>query len=436
MADTLELTAALNRLGFVRATPRNRTIGGFGDSRIFLSWSGSGANDYLKTWGLMGWVQKFSNGACSAPVAYNGGVAGDTTAQMLVRQAAYIATLKAAGVNLVVVWGSTNDRPAGIDLGTSQRNLREIVRNFQIAGIDVILISETPRGNGSSSYELTAAQKADHYAMHVWIETVMSQMCAVANVWDYWVDPSSGTNYYPLASVVRDWIHPSKIGAMVAGRVVGKIVAAWCRGLPDLAESNVVFNATSNPKGSLTPNPLVAGTGGSIYASCAPVAGSVLADGWIAELTSGSISGLTTTWSKETLNGVSYQKLRIKGIATSSPAEVSAYLDVPLASLANNDKLKASGLVISQGVGLSAIGLNLMLVPGYTQKLDGDESDSSLPYPSENLGPLPFETPLLVFLTATGLTLVRLRLTVTVSPSRDVDCTVWFGKTGALKVTY
>lgn len=436
MADTIDLVAALSRLGFARPAPPNRYIAGFGDSRIYLSWSGSSGNDFLKSWGVMAWIQRYSDGAVACPVAYNGGVAGDTTVQMLARQAAFITTLKAASIGLVVVWGSTNDRSAGIDIADSRRNIAAIVRNFQQAGIHVILVSETPRGNGSSSYELTTAQKADHYAMHVWMETVMSQMCAVANVWDYWVDTSSGTNYYALASMTRDFIHASKQGGQSAGKVIGPLAKAYCRGLPDMPESNVVYNASSNPTGSLTANPRVSGTAGTINSNVAPTSGSVLADSWGAELSSGSISGLATTFSKETLSGLEYQKLVVKGISGTSQPEISLYVDVPLASLANGDKLKAAGMIISEGVGISAVGLGLLLVPSYTQKLDGDESDSSLAYPTANTGPLPFETPVLNYLTASGHTLIRVRITLTLTPSRDVNCSLWFRKVGAVKVTY
>lgn len=438
MADTIDLSAALLRMGYTRPAPSNRYIAGFGDSRIFLSWSGSNGNDFLKTWGVMTWIQRYSGGSAACPVAYNGGVAGETTSDMLKRQAAFITLLKANSVNLVVVWGSTNDRTQGMDIRDSQRNLMDIVRNFQQNGIAVIVVSETPRGNGSSSYELTAAGKADHYAMHVWIETVLSQMCAVANVWDRWINVGSGSLYYALTSVVRDGIHASKIGAQLAGMVLGPIVKAYCRGLPDVPESNVVYNATTNPRGSLTTNPQVAGTSGNINANCAPTAGSQLADGWGAELSGGSIGGLATTFSKTTLaDTFTYQKVSVKGITTANQCELSFYVDVPLASLANGDKVKAAGLIASEGVGIGAVGLGLLFVTSsYLQKLDGDESDPTLPYPSDNTGVLPFESPILNYTTAQNITLVRMRITLTLPPSRDVNCSIWFRKIGAVKVAY
>lgn len=419
----------------VQRTPSNRIVGGFGDSRIFLSNSGGGFNDFLKGFGIAHWVQSYSGGACIMPSALNGGVAGDTTSQMLIRQPAYITTAKAAGCNLVVVMGSTNDRTGNaLELAQSKQNLREIVRSFQINGIDVILVSETPRGNGSSSYELsTQAQRDDHYAMHVWIETEMSKICTVVNLWDQMVDPASGKLYYPRAETVRDGIHWSKIGAQLAGKGIGPAAARFTRGMPDLLLSNAAFSA-SNIRGTLTPNPLTIGTGGAISGNNNPAAGSQLAANWGAE--SSNMTGLTTTWSKEVVDGVEWQKVRITGTSGSTPPEITAFADVTLASLANGDKIKATGLVQSEGAGLGAVGLAMLMIPKYAQKLDVDDSDPSLPWPSERLGPLPYETPALVYQSADGHTLIRARVIINVRPSMAVDATVWFTKTGVFKVAY
>lgn len=435
MPNTIELSTELTRLGAARRIPSYRLIGGFGDSRIFLSWSGSGNNDFLKNYGIMFWTQAYSEGCCAAPVAYNGGVAGETTADMLARQPAYIASARAAGVNLVVVFASTNDRTGDkLDLGTSKRNLVEIVRNFQLVGIDVIVISETPCGNGASQYELTTSQAADHYAMHLWIERELSRMCAVVNAWDVWVDPASGTKYWPLAIMVRDGIHPSKIGAQVIGRLLARVVRSYCRGLPERLESNVLFNAITNIKGSLSPNPLVLGTGGSIASNCNATAGSVLADNWGAECN--NMTGLTTTWSKEVIDSTTWQKVLIAGNAGASAPEITAFVDIPLSSLVNGDKVKATGLTISQGTGLAGVGLALLMVPSYTQKLDGEDSDNSLPWPSERLPPLSRESPVLAFQTSANHSLIRVRLIINAQANKAVNATVWFTKAGAIKVTY
>lgn len=414
---------------------RSRLVGFFGDSRAFLSFSGSNGHDYLKGYGIAFWAQKWANGCVTFPSSLNGGKAGETTQDMLGRQAAYIATLKAAGATMVLVIAGTNDRTGNkLTLGQSKTNIQRIVSNFQEAGIAVVLVSETPRGTGSSSYELTAAQASDLYQLHLWIERVMSRVCLVANVWDSWIDAASGALFRPLAQMVMDGIHPSKIGGMWAGKAVAAKLMLLSRRLPTLAHSSDVWSS-SNPQGNLTANALVTGTSGAIAASCNPTAGSVLATGWNAEAS--NMAGVTTTWSKEMSAGEEWQRIDLAGIATAAAApELITYVDLNLAALADGDKIRATGLLGSRGTGLAAVGLALMVVPGYSLKLDGEDSDNTQPWPSQRLGPFPYESTALAFSASAGLTLVRVRVQINLQAKAAVNARVWFSKTGALKVTY
>lgn len=414
---------------------RSRLVGFFGDSRAFLSFSGSNGHDYLKGYGIACWAQKWANGCVTFPASLNGGKAGETTQEMLTRQAAYIATLKAAGSTMVVLIAGTNDRTGNkLALRQSKTNIERLVSNFQEAGIAVVLVSETPRGTGSSSYELTAAQAADHYQLHLWIERVMSRVCLVANVWDSWIDTASGQLFRPLAAMVMDGIHPSKIGAMWAGKAVAIRLMQLSRRLPTLAHASDVWSS-SNPQGNLTVNAQVTGIGGVIAASCNPTVGSVLATGWNTEAS--NMAGVTTTWSKELSAGEEWQRVDLVGTATAAAApELIVYVDLNLAALADGDKIRATGLLGSKGNGLAAVGLALMVVPGYSLKLDGEDSDNTQPWPSRRLGPFPYESPALTFSAAAGLTLVRVRVQINLQARAAVNASVWFSKTGALKVNY
>jgi len=423
----------------------NRNVGLFGDSRAFLSHSGGGTmgdgtnHNYNKSYGLAATGQAYSLGAVCIPWALNGGVAGNTTEDMLDRQAAYITTLQAAKCTLVVVVAGTNDRTGSsapnLDLGTTKKNIREIVRNFKLAGIEVVLLNDTPRGTGSSAYELTAANAADHYAYSRWVLKEMSKMCVVVNTYDAWLDPSSGSLYRPYAWMVRDGIHPSKIGADAIGRVLGPVLARLMRQLGDLFESNVLYNATSNPKGSLTANPLMTETGGTLAASCNASTGSVLAKGWAAE--GSNMTGITTTWTKEVdEKGMEWQRVDIKGTAGSTQPTFNLYVNITLTQLADQDKIKATGLFKSRGKGLSNVSLAMLMTPSWTLKIDSDDPDSTLPWPTELIGPCSREIPQLVFTTAAGHTLLRPRFEVTMQPSAAVDATVWFSRCGAMKVAY
>lgn len=440
-SNTVDLKTELDRLKVARinkvapASASVRKVGLFGDSRAFLSHSGGGdgsgtQNNLLKGFGLAHWIQAYSEGMACLPWELQGGVAGDTTKQMLDRQPAFIEKMKAAGSDLVVVIGGTNDRTGNnLELGQSKVYMQTIVQNFQAAGIKVIVISDTPRGNGSSLYELTDAQAADHYAYHLWCENELSKVCAVVNAWDSWIDPNTGTKYQPLAKVIRDGIHPSKIGAMLIGKAVGPVVAAHVRQLAHVLESNVARSA-EYPKGTLTKNPLVQGTAGSIASSANPVSGSKLADGWGAE--GENMAGLTTTWSKEVdAGGVEWQVVKIAGTATSDqqPA-INAYVDVNLSDLVDQDVIKTTGLVQSEGTGLSNISAGILITPSWTQKLDCDDSDSTLPWPSEASGVVNYETPELVYDASAGFTLVRSRIEARFPIGATVSATVKFAKFG------
>jgi lysophospholipase L1-like esterase len=442
LSSALDDLAVVRSANFARAQACSRDVGIFGDSRAFLSHSGgqdgSGTNNnIMKGYGLAHWLQVYSQGAVRFPWSLNGGVAGDSTAQCLARQPAYITRLKTAGCNLVVMVCGTNDRTGGnFDLGATKQNVREMVRNFQVAGISVILSNDTPRGNGSSSYELTQQQwKDDHYAFSRWVLSDMSKMCAVLNTYDAWLDPNSGKNYYPLAGVTNDFIHPSKLGAQLWGKVGGPLLQLYSRSLAHILESNAGYDATNNPNGALTLNPLMTGTGGYLDSNVNAMSGSVLAANWSAE--GENMSGLTTQWSTETdANGVIWQKATVVGTSGSSQPKISLFCNLDLNKLSNNDKVKATGLMRSKGAGLSAVSASLLMTPSWTLKQDADDSDSALAWPTDDSGVMFYETPHLVFLTASNHSLLRARYEVMLQPSKAVNATLWFTKCGAFKFTY
>ncbi|MFV1943477.1 SGNH/GDSL hydrolase family protein [Pseudomonas luteola] len=421
--------------------PYSRNASIFGDSRAFLCHSGSNSgsgtgNNFVKGYGIAHHIAAHSQGAVHFPWALQGGVAGDTTEQALDRLPAHLEKLKAAGCNLMFIIIGTNDRTGGqIDLGTTKRNVMEIVQDTEAAGITPVLLNDFPRGTGSSGYELTDALAAEHYAYSRWVLNEMSKTCHVINTYDSWLDPASGTKYRPYANAVRDGIHPSKIGGQLAGRVAGPVAAQIASNVGDILQSNTLFNADSNPMGSLTPNPLCLLTGGSLDASVNPAAGSQISQGWAAE--GSNMTGLVTTWSKEVdANGMEWQKVRITGTAGATAPNFNAYVNVTLSNLSDNDKLKASGLIRYKGKGLSNVGLGMLITPTWTVKMDSDDPDTSLPWPSDSFGVISRETPELIYLSSDSLTLIRPRVDITLQPNVAVDATIWFTKTGAFKIDY
>lgn len=69
----------------------------------------------------------------------------------------------------------------------------------------------------------------------------------------------------------------------VARKLVADVAVPFVGGLPDLLESNTLYNAGSNPIGSLTADPMLTSTTGKLNANYKPVTGSKLATGGEAE---------------------------------------------------------------------------------------------------------------------------------------------------------
>lgn len=403
----------------------------FGDSRAFLGHYVSGNNELYKGNGLAGAIQALSGGAITIPYALMGGVAGDTTAQCYARQAAYITKLQAAGAKGVFMICGTNDRTGNkLRVDETQTYIFKMVEAFRKAGIPVVLMNDTPRGTGSSSYELTLDQAADHYRVRQWIDGYMSQFCAVANTWDTWIDRTTGARYWPLAAMVQDGIHPSKVGAFTAAVPAVAQALLLSRALPRILQGNMLYNATNSPWGSLTANPIMSGVNGTIAASANPVAGSVLAAGWNAE--GEAMTGLTTRWSKEIIKGIEWQKVVVQGVAATN-ANFNLYVDINQSQLADNDNVYASGLFKCQGEGLSMVGLQILAVNNaWTLKIAGDDNDATQPFPTK-LGECGRVTPVLAYTTAAAYTLVRPRFLVNLTPGAKVNATLWFRNMGAFK---
>ncbi|WP_213875327.1 SGNH/GDSL hydrolase family protein [Pseudomonas sp. dw_358] len=412
----------------------SRYVGFFGDSRAFLSYTPpSATQSQLRNVGLAHWLQAYGLNAFTLLVELAAGIAGDTTTGMLKRQPAFIQLLKTRGCTRAVFIGSTNDRTAGIDLGTSKKNVREIVRNFFEAGISVIAISETPRGNGSSDYELrTQELKNDHYQMHLWFKNTLSQVCTVIDVWDLMVNTASGTQYYVKDGMTVDGIHMSKVGAQQVGIAGGARIAAETRHLGDFLESNVGFDANSNPLGTLTGNPLLEGTDGNI--AFTPASGSQLATGWKAA--AHRTDDLTVSLSKETdSEGKIWQKVHVRGQSSGSNGpQIQITTPVPMGNIQNGDRIKATARVKSQGGGLSNVALAILMVPAWALKGDAEDSHKDFPWPSDATGVLSRETP--VYQHDGTQTSLDVRFDIDFMPNAAIDATVWFSQCGAFKFTY
>lgn len=188
-------------------------------------------------------------------------------------------------------------------------------------------------------------------------------MLAVHDWWSVWLDPPSGSNYYPYAGYTADYLHAAAIGAMAGAPVSAASLLARITNLTSiLPTDNTLYNASTAPKGSLTANPMMTGTRGIKDRTASMVSGTV-PTGWT--VTAENMNGYSGTIGLETVNGVSYVKRALsgKGTATGGNPLLTLKQDLFPTQMSNGDKLKVVSSVITQGDNIANAGAGLVLVP-------------------------------------------------------------------------
>lgn len=298
-----------------------------GDSRAFQCTKGNV--------GFADWAVIETGGLAAFPLALNKGIDGNTTAQMLARlQNDVIAN--SAAFDVLVHFGTGNDRLQGMSLAQTIRNLEYLYSALIRRGKIVIAIAETPV-NGAG-IGITEQQVADHFAVHAWYMNVAPSLgVIVVNPWDEMVDPASGDRYWPKEGMTGDGLHPAPVGA----RIIGQHVAAALRRLftmpAPLPTANVAYHATLAPGGSLIANSLLDGTGGTLGAGSN--ASGTLANG--CTLLGSNLNGLAVAASKETATVGAKQVLRITGTPTGTQPTLTLEQSVDVSKVAAGQKLRA-----------------------------------------------------------------------------------------------
>lgn len=403
----------------------------FGHSWAFLCHSGTAPNSFLKLWGVAQAIQAKLGGDVVFPQSLNYGVAGNTTAEMLARTDAAIADMQAKGCQMVVIPGlATNDRTAStITLKDSVSNAVTIIHKFKAAGIQVVLLSDAPRGGASA---LTGQALADHKAFYDWQVQSLSKSCAFVDIWEILVDASSEI-YAPLAGVFYDGIHLSQIGAELVGSAAAPVVR---RLIPTGGKYGALFDALVDADACVVPNAKLTGVSGAIAGNAYPVAGSVIADGWNA-MGQNTVATMSTTWYKEVVDGDEWQCVRIQGTTSASAfSNIQLYRDVDLATLQVGDKVISRATVSSQGAGIVGLSLEQYVPanPAYYALVDGDFHDGTQAYPDKPLT-VARVSPVYTH-NVNGSTTVVLRelVKVTFAKGATVDVVVKIKEVGVFKV--
>lgn len=176
----------------------------------------------------------------------NGGISGNTTADVLARCAAMLARRP----SVVLVSVGTNDVGASVAASTAMANLQAICGYFTARGVKVILSNIRPRGSSSipdGDARLTIL--SDLNAL------ISAYAAATPNVtlWDAYAAYDDGAGR-PVSGLLSDGIHPSRRGAQIAGRSLATVIASV------MADQAIAQIPTP---GALMSNDIMAGTGGT-----------------------------------------------------------------------------------------------------------------------------------------------------------------------------
>ena len=295
----------------------NRKVIIFGDSRTdqctVPSITTSSSIEYSKmAQGWIGWLQFLSGQRFDFDLADNYGKSGDTSAQLLARVPAAIATTTA---KVAIVLIGTNDANSSVPYATTKANFDAIIALLQAAGMTVIVIAELPRGDSTNTSARLTATNLKHFMQYTeYLRRLRTTPGVfVADPWQYWADPLSATGDAISATYTKDGLHENPLGAYYIALSVLPIINSIFPAVDILPTSNSdLFDATDNPWGCLNSNPMMDGTGGSFNAT----GGSgLVATGW----SENAGPTWTRTYSKSTLaNGKPAQQIVIGGTGTTS----------------------------------------------------------------------------------------------------------------------
>lgn len=311
--------------------------------------------------GYSAWVRRLCADRIYSPVSFNFGVSGWITAEILGNQ---IPLALAQSPDIAVVMAGRNDAQTGIvagpdtKRGSTQYNLRKIYDALQDAGVIVIavkILSQTFSEWPASANELLALNTNN------WIDTQKSfrRGFYVVDCGQAYDDQTSTTHWVPKTGYINasDNTHPASWGAYAIGNQIATLIntlyPSW-----RLRQQNVddVYDAVNNPYGSLLPNQMFTGSGGSTSGGTT----GTVATGWTLfgqNLISAAAAGSKST----TSDGRITQVVTISGTANGS----NGFVSLQAAATATNCKI---GETIEGSVDVSyGATTNIMAVEAFIQ---------------------------------------------------------------------
>jgi hypothetical protein len=302
----------------------------WGDSRTAQNWNSSGSAILAR--GYAFWAEALS-GRVRAHQKYNFGVSGDSIQQLLDRinnDTANAAGIKPSQVppSHAVLHIGTNSINSGVSVTNCMAQLNQIINWLMGKGHTVYVVSEWPRGlTATGNAMLTADNQKIMYGYAREIRKLTrTKKIKVIDAWPAMADPTLSTAQPRLGYLNGDGLHPSIGAGFITGKLIAKALEennahkiAFPPGSQDL------YDAVSNKEGSLSPNPMLRGTGGVLGTGAAT---GVAPDGWT--ITPGG--GLSAVGSQVTVtmpDGTKREAFRIVISGTASSANANVYVRIP-----------------------------------------------------------------------------------------------------------
>lgn len=430
---------------------RPSVIGGVeGDSRGQRNSSASALTTRIHSYGWAHHARAFMRQCIDLPVTTNCAIGGSTTADILARIDASIATWLANGVTFAVLFMSRNDRPAGMTAAQSIANMLEIETRIKKVGLIVIWMTDIPPTDAAASGApvFTTDQVAEHHACINWQRSRRFQRNVyVCDLTQYgWLTTS--TLGYAIVGWLSDHTHPSQEAGTRYGQALAGLLEAIFPvfSLRPYVNLSAAYNATKNPGGIINANPLTNGAGGTITASTGTCTGQVADSHTVQHL---NCTGVTTLCSKEDIvnaEGITetWQKLVITGTPTESAPSVEFQNNVGVANLAGGDVIEAycEYDAPAGNTGYSSIFFGLRLAHTSSSVIvvceDGGIASGETAFVGDSLAHPSYllKTPAMTIPTGVALNTLRTRATVVLRQNVAANVTVRFRSVDCHKIVY
>jgi lysophospholipase L1-like esterase len=358
-------------------------IGTLGDSRTADEFNMSASFGY-KNVGYMTWLRQITRQRFVHTQADIFATSGFNTQQIIDTWLTPAAQSSCAGM---IVLAGTNDRVQGLTLAQTTTNLDKILTTLTNAGKWVILVAETPRGNAAfnPTQRLTGTPLQNHMAVRRWCQ----QQASRPNVYvvDPWplmladvtsTDATAGADI--AANMTRDGLHYGGQGAYTLASLMQPIVEQKLPRAEILPVSNFDLYSVDNPGGSITPNPMMSGSGGPLVQSSGTLTGPVPV-GYRAETI--NCAGVTVTLSTPTINGQIWWQAVISGTPTqASPKVQLRHGAQSTAQVGDTLELVAEYQVDAGQTGLNAVQAFWNDFSGSFYYSDGSATNAAFNFPS------------------------------------------------------